>query len=430
MSILFSSLKPTLASDRPDTFPAMVPVRQRFFAGPELDTAAAVAGGLAGLDLPSLKGKKIALTAGSRGIKTMVEVLRAAVGFLLAAGAEPFIVPAMGSHGGATAAGQVAVLESLGINQASIGAPVRSSMDVAPLGTTEHGLDVFCDRHAFEADGIVVINRIKVHNVFKAAYESGLAKMMVIGLGKHKGAVAAHHHGFERFGEIIPGAAALVLGRAPVLCGIGIVEDGYGNFGTVEVLPPEAILAREPELLLEAKRTMGRLLMPAIDVLIIDEIGKDISGGGMDANVTGRSPLGLPGFAAPPIQRIIVRGLSAATYGNAIGIGLADLTTRACAERIDLAVTYTNALTAHSLLSPKIPVVCENDREALSTALRILRGGVPESPKIVRIVNTKDLENIWMSETYQELIEQNPDLAVTGAAQPLRFNPDGLLITS
>ncbi len=429
MPISFSSVKPTLDSDRPDTFPAMVPVRQSFFAGAALDTAATVTAGLAGLDFPSLKGKKIALTAGSRGIKAMVEVLRAAVRFLVASGAEPFIVPAMGSHGGATAAGQVSVLESLGITQDSVGAPVKSSMDVVPLGTTKHGLDVFCDRLAFEADGIVVINRIKVHNVFKAPYESGLAKMMVIGLGKHKGAVATHHHGFERFGEMMPGAAELVIGRAPILCGIGIVEDGYGNLGTVEVLPPESILAREPELLLEAKRTMGRLLMPEIDVLIVDEIGKDISGGGMDANVTGRSPLGLPGFNAPPIQRIIVRGLSEATCGNAIGIGLADLTTRACAERIDPAVTYTNALTAHSLLSPKIPVVCENDREALSTALRILRGGVPKSPKIVRIVNTKDLENIWMSETYQELFEQNPDLAVTGAAQPLRFNPDGLLIT-
>ncbi len=428
MSISFSALKPTLDSNQPLEFPPMVPVRQRFCADTVGDVSRAVVDGLAGLGLSSLKGKKIALTAGSRGIKGMADALRAAVAFLVSSGAEPFIVPAMGSHGGATAAGQVHVLESLGITQTSMGAPVKSSMDVVRLGTTDHGLEVFCDKYAFEADGIIVCNRIKVHNVFKAAYESGLAKMMVIGLGKHKGAVATHHHGFDRFGEIIPKAAELVLERAPILCGIGIIENGYGDVAAVEVLPPEAILSREPELLTKAKRIMGRLLVPEIDVLIIDEIGKDISGGGMDANVTGRSPLGLPGFVAPPIQRIIVRGLSQATYGNAIGIGLADLTTRACAEKIDLSVTYTNALTAHSLLSPKIPVVCENDREALSTALRIVRGGVPEAPKIVRIVNTKDLENIWMSESYRQTLEQSPDLEVTGEFQAVRFNPDGSFI--
>ncbi len=335
----------------------------------------------------------------------------------------------MGSHGGATAEGQVSVLDSLGITESSLGAPIRSSMDVVPLGTTGDGVDVFCDKLAYQADGIVVCNRIKVHPVFKADYESGIVKMLVIGLGKHKGAVAAHHHGFHRFAEIMPRAAALVLGRVPVLCGIGVIENAYGGLAAIEVLAPDAILSREPELLKEAKRIMGRLLMPEIDILIVDEIGKDISGGGLDANVTGRSAWGLPGFVAPPIQRIIVRDLSKATHGNAIGIGLADLTTRRCVEKIDLTITYTNALTAHSLLSPKIPVITENDREALHTALRILSGGVPAAPKIVRIVNTKDLETIWMSETYREVFEQNPSLEVTGSPRAIRFSEDGSLIT-
>ena len=429
MAISFSSVKPTLGYDQPLTLPPMVPVRQRFPTNTVNDVEVAVCQGLTGLDKATLRGKKIALTAGSRGIKGIVDVLRASVNFLKLQGAEPFIVPAMGSHGGATAKGQIRVLESLGITEASLAAPILSSMDVVPIGTSEHGVDVFCDKLAFEADGIVVCNRIKVHPVFKADYESGIAKMLVIGLGKHKGALAAHHHGFDRFAEIIPKAAELVLDRAPILCGIGVIENAYGGLAAIEVLAPDAILEREPELLSQAKRIMGRLLMDDIDILIVDEIGKDISGGGLDANVTGRSAWGLPGFVAPPIQRIIVRGLSKATHGNAIGIGLADLTTRACVEKIDLALTYTNALTAHSLLSPKIPVITENDRDALDAALHILRGGVPEAPRIVRIVNTKDLENIWMSETYQETFEQNPDLEVMGSPQAIRFNHDGSLIT-
>ena len=429
MTIFFSGIRPTMASNQPLVLPAMVPVRQRFSSDTIPDISRAVIEGLARLDGNSFKGKKIAVTAGSRGIKGMLEVLRSTISFLKLRGAEPFIVPAMGSHGGASAEGQLAVLENLGVTESSVGAPICSSMDVVPLGTTEDDLEVFCDKRAFEADGVVVCNRIKVHNVFKADFESGLAKMMVIGLGKHEGAVATHYLGFDRFGDVIPRAAQLILDKVNILCGIGIVENGYGEVATVEVLPAETILRREPELLREAKRIMGRLLMPEIDVLMIDEIGKDISGGGMDANVTGRSPWGLPGFVAPPIQRIIVRGLSKATHGNAIGIGLADLTTRVCAEQIDLATTYTNALTAHSLLSPKIPVVTENDREALDIALRILPGGIAKAPKIVRIVNTKDLENIWMSETYQQTFEENHDLEVMGPPQAIQFSDHGSLIT-
>ena len=428
MSLSFSSVKPTLSNDQKLMLPAMVPVRQHFPTNRTIDVETAVNRGFTRLGASTLKGKKIALTAGSRGIKGIVEVLRATVGALITQGAEPFIVPAMGSHGGATAEGQIHVLKTLGITETSVGAPIRSSMDVVPIGTTEHGVDVFCDKLAFEADGIVVCNRIKVHPVFKADHESGIVKMIVIGLGKHKGAVATHHHGFDRFAEIMPEAAALTISRTPILCGIGIIENGYGEFAAIEVLQPNEILARERELLREAKRIMGRLLMPEIDILIVDEIGKDISGGGLDANVTGRSAWGLPGFKAPPIQRIIVRGLSKATHGNAIGIGLADFTTRSCAEKIDLSITYTNAITAHSLLSPKIPVIADNDMDALRAALHTLRGGVPEDPRIVRIVNTKDLENIWMSDTYGELLKQSSDLEVTGAPQPLQFNKDGILI--
>lgn len=430
MSLLLSKLRPTFDDNVSLKLPAMIPVRQRFSRDKVDDVDTAVLAGFSLLEQAAdLKGKKIALTAGSRGIKSIVGVLRVCVGILKSKGAEPFIIPAMGSHGGATAEGQVKVLENLGITEMSIGAPIRSSMEVVTLGTTEHGMEVFCDKLAFEADGIVVCNRIKVHPVFKADFESGIAKMLVIGLGKHKGAITAHHYGFDRFAEVIPAAALLSIQRAPILCGIGVIENGYGDVAAVEVVEPNSIVEKEPDLLRESKRIMGRLLMPDIDVLIVDEIGKDISGGGLDANVTGRSAWGLPGFTAPPIQRIIVRGLSEATHGNAIGIGLADFTTRSCAEKIDLAITYTNALTAHSLLSPKIPVIAENDQEALILALRTLRGGVPDFPRIVRINNTKELEKIWMSEAYKETLQKIPELEVVGDPEPLLFSEEGSLIT-
>ena len=408
----------------------MLPVRQCFQDAVIDAVDPILEAGIRRLAPGDLRGKKIAVTAGSRGIKGIGQTLRSIVRLLQQNGAEPFIVPAMGSHGGATDAGQVGVLEKLGQTEAYLGAPIRSSMDVVSLGTTSHGLKVFCDKLAYNSDGIIVCNRIKPHNVFKADYESGLVKMLVIGLGKHEGAIAAHNFGFDRFHELLPAAAELSLAKAPVLAGIGLVENAYGGLAGVHFLTPGEFLSKEPELLRESKRIMGRLLLDKIDILVVDEIGKDISGGGLDANVTGRSPWGLPGFTAPPIQRIIVRDLTQATNGNGIGIGLADFTTRRCAEKIDLDTTYTNALTAHSLLSPKIPVIVENDREALAMALRTLRGGVPESPRIVRIKNTKELESIWVSEGYREYIGENPDLEISGQPQPLAFDTAGMLIAN
>ena len=410
--------------------PVMYPVRQKFPVEEVKDVASALTAGLNSLTEMSLIGKKIAVTAGSRGIKGIGTVLQVTVRLLQEKGAEVFIIPAMGSHGGATEEGQTEVLKNLGLTEEYLGTPIRSSKEAVSLGTTEHGLEVFCDALAYESDGIVVCNRIKAHNVYKAEYESGLVKMLVIGLGKHRGAIAAHRLGFDRFAEVLPAATALSLSRLPVLAGIGLIENAYGKLAGVEVLAAEEFLPREPELLRESKRIMGRLLMDKIDVLIVDEIGKEFSGGGMDANVTGRSPWGLPGFSAPSIGRIIVRDLSEATAGNAIGLGLADFTTKRCAEKIDLTTTYTNALTANSLLSPKIPVIAENDREALSYALHTLIGGIRQHPSIVRIRNTKDLELIQMSQVYLDHITENPDLNIVGEAQPINFDDSGMLVST
>ncbi len=425
------TLPPTgtiFAESRRADLPLMYPVRQSFPNDQVADAAATLEDGLNRISGFSFNGKTIAVTAGSRGIKRLGEVLRQTVSLLRKRGAEVFVVPAMGSHGGATAEGQKEVLAKLGLTEAFLDAPIYSSMDVVSLGTTGNGLEVFCDVHAYHADGIVVCNRIKAHNVYKADYESGLIKMLVIGLGKHRGAIAAHNLGFDRFYEILPAAAELSLAEAPVIAGIGIIENAYGGMAALEVLKPEEFLDKEPALLRRAKQIMGRLLMDEIDVLIIDEIGKDISGGGLDANVTGRSPVGLPGFSALPIGRIVVRDLSDATGGNATGIGMADFTTRRCLEKIDLAATYTNTLTAQSLLSPKIPVIAENDEEALAYALHTIRGGLKEQPKIVRIKNTKELEQIWMSETYAAHIERNPVLDIVGDPLRLGFAESGELL--
>lgn len=425
-SLVIRNIEPTLVDDAPPEFPRMVAVRQRFVEDRVPDVAEAVCQQLlpfAGLDMD---GKSIAVTAGSRGIKGMVEVLRAVVAQLRAWGAIPFIVPAMGSHGGASADGQVSVLEKLGITEEEIGAPIRSSMKVVELGTTAHGVRVCCDELAFQSDGIVVCNRIKAHTAFKGNYESGLVKMMVIGLGKHEGATALHQLGFDRFDEVLPEAGRLFLEKAPILFGVGLMENAYSQVASIEAVSPDSLMDRERECLRYAKAIMGRIHMPEIDVLIVDEIGKDISGGGMDANVTGRSVWGLPGFdAAPPIQRIIVRRLSKATAGSAMGLGLADFTTRHCVEQIDLAVTYTNALTALAVAAPKIPMIAESDRDALVMALKTARNIPPGKARIVQIKNTKDLEDIWVSEAYLPGLAKQDAVSVQGEPMPFQFDAAG-----
>ena len=427
MSLKFPPLEPTLPESNQLNLPGMLPVRQFFPRDAEVDIETTVHAGFSHLQRDNLEGKSIAITAGSRGIKGLVKVLKAIVTELKAHKARPFIVPAMGSHGGATAEGQQKVLESIGISEAAIGAPIRSSMEVVPLGITEHGLSVFCDKLASQADGIVLCNRIKAHTTFKGDYESGLAKMLVIGLGKHQGALEAHNLGFDRFHEILPVAAQLLLAKTSILCGIGLIENAYNELARIEVLSADRIMGREIELLKEAKRVMGRLLVDEIDILIVDEIGKDISGTGLDSNVTGRSSWGLPGFEAPPIQRIIVRDLTPATKGNALGIGLADFTTRKCAEKIDPTSTYTNAITAHVMPSAKIPIVAENDEQAFKAALATLRHGMTNTPLIARIKNTKELERIWLSETYRGFIERNTNLEILGDSKAIGFSPDGSL---
>ncbi|MBT5168178.1 MAG: DUF2088 domain-containing protein [Opitutales bacterium] len=424
-SLQFCEYLPTIAPNSGLALPDLVPVHQHFSTDRIEDIDQETRTQLALLSETDLRGKQIAITAGSRGIKGFVETLKAIVAQLKAWEAKPFIVPAMGSHGGATASGQVEVLESLGITENSIGAPIRSSMEIVELGKLDRNTVVCCDRLAFESDGIIVCNRVKAHTGFLGDYESGLLKMMAIGLGKHIGTTSLHQLGFGQFHRVIPEAAALFLEKAPILFGVAIVENAHSQTASISGILPHDLFKREKELLTIAKNTMGRLLVSDIDLLVVDEIGKDISGGGMDSNITGRAASGIKRPNSPNIKQIVIRDLTHATAGNSLGMGMADVMTRRAADKINLACTYTNVLTSGVPLAGKLPIIAENDRTAIEMAHNLC-GTNPNSPlRVAHIRNTKDLENIWLSTTYLSEIESNPDLSTMGEPRAYEFDDQG-----
>lgn len=410
-------------------FPRMVEVEQHFPRKRVLDIEQTIRVEMAKIDGVAVAGKRIAITAGSREIAGIVDILRGIGGLLQSWGAQPFIVPSMGSHGGATAAGQVQILAGVGITEESIGMPILSSMETVEVARFEDGTPLYCDRLAFEADGIVICNKIKPHADFKGDYESGLVKMLTIGLAKHKGATALHVHGFDRFHEVLPRAARRMFKKLPILFGVAILENAYHELMAVEVIEPEQILPREKELLNEAKSNIARLLLPEIDLLIIDEIGKNISGEGMDPNVTGRPGSGLTkGFDAPKIQKIVVLDVTDVSHGNGVGIGMADITTIPCVTKIDFSAMYTNAVTATILDPAKIPLIMNSDRDALALALRTCNRVTPQNARIVRIKNTMELSRIMVSETCQPEVDANKDLSFVSSPKLLDFDKTGRLL--
>ena len=405
--------------------PRVFRVRQKFSRKRIADVEGETARCLESLPLPDLNGKRVALTAGSRGVAGQDRILRAVIAFLKGRGAAPFIVPAMGSHGGATAEGQREYIAGFGITEESMGVPILSGMETVQLGVTGSGFPVFCDRHAFGADYILPVHRIKPHTAFRGAYESGICKMMVIGLGKHEGASRIHRLGFAIFPELIPAAARIVIGTGKILAGLAIVENAYDETKLLEAIPSARIVERERELLIVAKESMARLTLDGIDLLVVEEIGKDISGGGMDPNVTGRPASGLPGFDVPcPIRTIAVLGLSENTHGNAAGIGMADVVTRDCVRQIDFGATYTNCLTARVAMSQRIPMIANNDREALSIGLHLTVGVDPFAAKMVQIVNTLELSALTISESYMEQVKDNRAFEILSAPESMTFGKD------
>jgi hypothetical protein len=413
-------------------FPNMVRLRQTFDRTMVADIPGAVQSELKKLALERRirPGQRIALTGGSRGIANIALILKSAADYLKSIDARPFIFPAMGSHGGATAEGQTAMLAHYQVTEAVTGAPVLSSMDTVEISRTQEGVPVFIDKNAFEADGIIVVNRIKPHTKFKAHIESGLMKMMAIGMGKQKGAEYYHKAAIQHtFAKIIVDAGREVLKKAPILCGLGLVENGYDQTAVIAALLPEELEEREKELLVQAKKMMPRLPFTEIDLLIIDEMGKDISGTGIDPNITGRNRDILGVFPHPVnAKRIFVGDLTPSSGGNAIGIGFVDLTTKRLVDKIDRSSTYMNCITAISLEKAAIPMHFETDRECIRVALGSIGLIPPERSRIVRIKNTLQLDEVEVSEIYKDEIPDRPDLEILEGPRPMSFDARGNLV--
>ncbi|MGG1572180.1 lactate racemase domain-containing protein [Fictibacillus sp. NRS-1165] len=383
--------------------PKMLRVKQVFHAPMLEDTAEEVRKTLQDTGLLSRvsPGDRVAIAVGSRGVADLPILVRETAAAVESAGGAPFIVPAMGSHGGATAEGQREVLEQLGVTEASVGAPILSSMEVVQTGMLPNGLPVYTDKHAYEADKVIVINRIKPHTAFRGPVESGLMKMITIGLGKQKGAEAAHAYSFKHMAEHVPEMAKIVLSKVPIIFGLGSIENAYDRPAKIVAVPAEELEQREPGLLLEAKQLMPKIMFDPIDVLIVDEIGKDISGDGMDPNITGRYATPYA-FGGPKVSRIAVLGLTEKTHGNANGIGMADMTTRALLNSIHWEKGYANALTSTVTDVIRVPMVLESEEMAVKAAIKTCNAYDLSKARVVRIKNTLELEHIWISESLME----------------------------
>lgn len=376
--------------------------------------------------------QRIAITAGSRGIANIVLILRTIVEELMALGAEPVIVPAMGSHGGSTPEGQVELLQSMGITEESVGARIISSMEVRKIGELEDGVEIFLSKTALDADGIFPVSRIKPHTDFKGEIESGLLKMLAIGLGNQKGAEMIHWHRYDGYHRILPEAGNLIIENTNVVLGLAVIENAYHDTASIHVLPPEEFYEQEKKLLETAKEMLPRLPFNDVDVLIVDEIGKNISGVGMDTNVTGRFWMEKEQDPrAPSIKKIAVLDLTPETHGNAIGLGLADVTTKRVFDKIDHHQTYVNCLTQGSGETGKIPPYLPNDRDSISTAIRICGPIESKDARVIRIKNTQNLEHIHISEALVKELDNTPvlqeRLQVLEAPAEMQFDVLGYL---
>jgi len=404
----------------------MLRVRQSF-TGPRLaDIPGGVRSALAAAPLPIRRGDTVAVGAGSRGIANIATMVRATVDHLKAIGALPFVFPAMGSHGGATAEGQLDVLAHYGITESTMGCELRASMDVVEVGQALD-MPVWLDRVASEADWIGLVNRVKPHTDFKGSIESGLFKMMTIGLGKLKGATQYHrasvNQGYE---TVITAVGREVLAKVRIGFGLGIVENGYDETAKVEAFAAADLEAGERRLLKEAREWMARLPFSPIDVLVVEEMGKNISGSGMDTNVIGRPSNPHEPFPSDPkILWIVALDLTDESYGNAIGIGNADFATRQLVDKIDMKPTLINCITACQPNGAKVPATYDSDREAVETALSCIGLISPERARVIRIKNTLMLGEIECSEAFLPAIAQRPDLTVVGEARPLGFDAGG-----
>jgi len=417
------------------TMPRMFAVQQNFPATQPLDIPATVQSEIARLSDRLQSGHRVAVTVGSRGIANLAQIVRAVLDEIKATGAEPFIIPAMGSHGGATPEGQRLILADYGITEESMGVPIEAAMETRVVGHTPAGIPAYTSKAALDADGIVVINRVKPHtDYFSRTLGSGLIKMMVVGMGKHDGAANFHrtavHHGYE---DTLRMLGRVVLTHAPVLFGVGLVENQHHQAVRIEAMLPEDIEEREGKLFVEAAALMPSLPFEEIDLLVVDRIGKNISGPGMDPNVIGRNAHHYTTLlknalkAKPFVRRLLARGLTPETHGNAIGIGLADATTHRLVNEMDAEATFVNVRTSLTLHSAKLPIQFQTDCEAVAALLDTLAMDDPAKARVVRIANTLELTTLELSEVFTEAVAGRDDLTPLSEPTEWAFDTDGNL---
>lgn len=403
--------------------PKMVKVRQKFRTPQIADVAGEVKKAIKEADVLSRinEDDRVAIAVGSRGVADLPTLVRETVAAVKEAGGNPFIVPAMGSHGGATAEGQIDVLLQLGISEESVGAPIMSSMEVIQLDELPNGLPVYIDKLAYESDKIIVINRIKPHTAFRGPVESGLMKMITIGLGKQKGAEAAHAYSFKYMAEHVPEMAKISLAKAPIIFGLATIENAYDKPAKIVAVPAEELEEVEPGLLLEAKSLMPKIHFDSIDVLIVNELGKDISGDGMDPNITGNfaTPYATGG---PEVKRTVVLGLTEKTHGNANGIGMADMTTKAVMNEIEWEKGYANALTSTVTDVVKLPMFLDTQELAVKAAIKTCNAFDLNKVKVVRIKNTLEIGEIWISESMMVEALKNKNIELLSEPEELALD--------
>ncbi|HUQ71835.1 MAG TPA: lactate racemase domain-containing protein [Planctomycetaceae bacterium] len=415
------------------SFPRMFRVRQRFETRKVDNVAAEVRQQLSGLTLDKRigRGQTVAITAGSRGIANIAAITKAVVDHVKQLGGVPFIVPAMGSHGGGTAEGQAKILAGYGITPETMGCELRASMDTIIVDTTPQGIPVHFDKHASQADHVIVVGRVKPHTGFVGDVESGLHKMMLIGLGKHHGAKIYHRAiANYSFMEIITAVAESVIRKCRVAAGVAIVENAYDETALIEAVPPEQFLKRETELLKLASDWLPRLPFDHCDLFIIDRIGKNISGTGMDTNVVGRK---FNDHAATPkdranCRRIMVRGLTEDTHGNATGIGMAEFTNQRTIDAVDRKITAINCITGLHPTAAMLPIAFDTDREVISAALQTIGLIEPPDAKVIHIADTLHLAECLVSETYLPLLTGRGELTALESPREMAFDASGNLV--
>ena len=410
--------------------PKMVRVRQKFEADKIDDVRAHMLQEMdkLSIDKAALKGKSIAITVGSRGIPSLPILVRAMGDKLKEWGAEPFVIPAMGSHGGGTAEGQLEVINSYGVTEEAINMPIKASMEVVKVGEMEDAAHtpIYCDKYAAEADGILLFNKVKPHTDFKGEHESGLAKMIAIGIAKHTGCSWFHKQGFDTFAERVPMVAREFLAKMNVICGIGVVQNAYDEISEIMAFEKENIMEGDHKMLQIARRRLPKFKFDNIDVLIIDRIGKNISGAGADPNVTGRASM--PGFEDElHCKKLFIRGLTPETHHNACGLGFADITTRRCLSEVDWASTWINVSTNTMINIGKIPVYQNTDFEALRLAIRTCTKIDYSKARVAHIHDTLSMTEFEISTSLIDDIKDRDDVEILSEPYDIKFGEDGYM---